>query len=431
MKSVVLIFLCIITAGKILLAQSIQEITTGAGYRQQSYVSLESGIEKLTDNTSWDIAFTVYNPEVAGIFINESAGTNMGQPTPEVAAFETGSDDFSEQPNPDILLDFRLYNTELNWESGAFNEVRNPDDPFDFGWGIYNSQTQDINGTRVFLIQLRNGQYKKIKFLSLSGDVFTFKYANLDGTNEVTKTINRADHAGNTLAYYSIQSDNVIDVEPEEDFDLVYERYVTLLADPGGSGNFIPYAVTGILSGLGVEVAEASGVDPSTVEYSDYIDSLQTELDVIGYDWKSFSGTEWSLEEDRVYFVKTTDDRVWKIHFTAFEGSFTGTTVFEKTDLGIISAVNDPGAAGMKALVFPNPIESIFHLSLDVPPSLVSSGSLHIIDGLGRIVQQSYLSLTEGFNVLEFNIKDLHTGLYHLKLVVKNQSFSLGMVSKQ
>jgi hypothetical protein len=70
-------------------------------------------------------------------------------------------------------------------------------------------------------------------------------------------------------------------------FDLFYGRYVASVYDPGLELD-VPYNVTGILSGPGVQVAEADGVDPETVDYTDYQDSLRSELDIIGHDWKFF-----------------------------------------------------------------------------------------------------------------------------------------------
>jgi hypothetical protein len=48
----------------------------------------------------------------------------------------------------------------------------------------------------------------------------------------VVKTINEADHAGKTLAYFSLETGNMVDVEPASGgFDLLYERYTTKLWD--------------------------------------------------------------------------------------------------------------------------------------------------------------------------------------------------------
>ena len=59
-------------------SQTVQEIATGAGYQKQSFISLSAGTEKLVNNTAWDIAFTVFGQQDAGVFVNESSGSSMG-----------------------------------------------------------------------------------------------------------------------------------------------------------------------------------------------------------------------------------------------------------------------------------------------------------------------------------------------------------------
>ena len=60
-----------------LTAQTTQEISTGASYSKQSYVNLQNGTQNQVDNTTWDIAFTVYGVQDGGVFINESAVSSI------------------------------------------------------------------------------------------------------------------------------------------------------------------------------------------------------------------------------------------------------------------------------------------------------------------------------------------------------------------
>ena len=279
------------------------------------------------------------------------------------------------------------------------------------------------------MVKLRNGQYRKFKIESLTATGYTFKYANVDGTNVQTKTINKADHPGKTLAYFSLETGNVVDVEPADGFDLLYCRYTTQLYDPGSMA-FISYNVTGILHGRGDQVAEVDGLDPATVAYADYQDSLHSELDVIGHDWKAFSGTAWSVDEDRVFFLKTAESRVWKLQFIDFEGSTTGTSILEKTDLGIISAVQDPAALGMQVAAYPNPVQAELTVALDVPTALAKNVRLEVVDLQGRLVARQSVGLREGFQVLEVPAAEWTSGLYFLRLVSPEQVLSLGRIIK-
>ncbi|MCX6909508.1 MAG: DUF2339 domain-containing protein, partial [Verrucomicrobia bacterium] len=77
-----------------------------------------------------------------------------------------------------------MYNDPGNWENGAFS--RYAKGYFDYGWCIYNDVTHNLVGDSLFVIKLRDGNFKKlwmIKKLS-SLDIYLFRYANLDGSGE-------------------------------------------------------------------------------------------------------------------------------------------------------------------------------------------------------------------------------------------------------
>ena len=409
-------------------AQDYQSVSTGAGYQKQSFSRLADDAEFQVSNTAWDIAFTVSGEQEAGIFVNESSGSSMGQPLPEVILYDALTDDFNEQPDPALLLDYRLYNSEQTWSFGAFNEVRDPGNDLDFGWGLLDEQNNQIIGNRVYVLQLRNGQYLKLKIESLSGDVFTFKYADLDGSNETTATIDKSTYDGKLMAYFSFGSGSTVAVEPEGGFDLFYCRYVASIYDPGLELK-VPYNVTGMLSGPGVQVAEADGVDPETVSYTDYQDSLRSELDIIGHDWKFFSDS-WSLDADRVFFVKTTAGHAWKIHFIEFEGSTSGTAIFEKTDLGLVSTIPSPSANNWEAGIFPNPVRDELTVLLDIPFETAKNAQLEVVDIQGHILYKKQLSLKPGFQVYQLPTSSWTPGIYVLRIVLEEQVITLGKAVK-
>lgn len=401
-------------------AQEFQEISTGAGYQKQSYVRLADGSQTQVSNDAWDIAFSTGSFAV-GVFVNESAGSSMGAPLPAIEVYQASSTDFSATPNPatDTL---QLFNPESDWGTGALNTAADPTNPFDMGWGIYDPATHNVNGSRVFLVKLRNGQYRKLQVQSLNGTAYTFRYANLDGSNEQVKTVDKTAHTGKTLAYFSFATGATVNVEPAGGFDLLYCRYITPLLDPSTS-TYLPYAVTGILSGDGVEVAQANGVDPTSVSFGDWQDSLSSNLDIIGYDWKAFTGTAWSLPTDRAYFVKTADDNVWKIVFIDFEGSATGTTIFEKTDLGPLNAVGDVDSPLATFDVFPNPASVEANVVFSAK-SADANASLSLRDLTGRVVFWQKMPVNQGLNGVVVPVSGLPTGAYFLTLNIGNQLFA-------
>jgi hypothetical protein len=424
-----LFFVAFLLFGTTLSAQTIQEIATGTGYQKQSFVNLSAGTEKLVNNTDWDIAFTVFGQQDAGIFINESSGSSMGQPLPATTLLDALTTDWTAELLPDLIEYPWLLNSEYSWNEGAFNAVRDSANALDYGWGQYNPGTFSVVGDAVYIVVLRNGEYRKLQIQSLIGSTYTFRYANLDGTNEQVRTINKADHSGKLLAYFNLTTGQTVDVEPATGgFDLLYCRYVTRLLDPS-TGQFIPYILTGILTNRGSDVAEADGVNPATVQYADYVDSLRPNLDVIGHDWKAFNNT-WSVDEDRVFFLRTAADRVWKLHFIDFEGSSTGKAILEKTDLGIISSVQDPAAAGIKVATYPNPVQDELTIALDLPARLASAAQVQVVDVQGRLVAQRSVVLTEGFQVIQLPAATWAAGTHWLRLLLPSGEIKLAQIVK-
>ncbi|MEO1259698.1 MAG: HmuY family protein [Bacteroidota bacterium] len=423
MKKQILLFTFLFTAGFLSAQTDFQLISVGAGYNLQSFVDISAGTENQSPNDAWDIAFNV-GPGSAGVLINESGGSSMGQGLPTIELYDTGSDDFSMTPDPVVFEESQLHNLEQSWSSGAFNEVADPADPFDFGWGSYDVTNHTVSGSHVYVLKLRSGDYLKVQVQTLQSGTFTFRYANLDGSNEETKTIVKADHAGNALAYFSFASGSTVDIEPAGGFDLSYLRYKALLED---GGDPIHYPVTGILSGPGVEVVQADGVDPETVDFETYESELSAELDIIGHDWKDFDlGTfSWVLPADRAYFVKTADNNIWKIWFLDFEGSSTGTATIEKEDLGMLSAVVDENAPLESIDVFPNPVRTQAQLVFSIKNTFNNQVNLQISDSFGRLLSQTELQgVVQGLNSFNLPVDELASGMYYVTLIVDNQPFT-------
>lgn len=271
---------------------------------------------------------------------------------------------------------------------------------------------QRVEGDRVYVLKLRNGNYKKIKIESLIGTTYTFKYSNLDGTDVVTKTINKAPVNANKLVYFSFTTNDVVDIIPVGGYDLFYGRYISLARDPNGTVEQ-QYNVTGILSGPGVQVAAAKGIDPNTVSLQDYADKFSSKTDVIGYDWKTLVGTSWALAKDQAFFVKTSDKRVWKIVIIDFEGSATGNAAFIKTDLGISS---NKELLDVETSISPNPADDQIFVSMDTKDILAKDLKVDVIDHTGKHIYSNNMEGISGFNVLTINTSDWNKGLYLVKI---------------
>lgn len=303
-------------------AQDFVEISVGQGYSNQTHYSLSTQTDRSISNEAWDIAFSALGQQDAGVFINESATFMSPQLQLYVLRGVSWEDDITNAATYEDST--ALYNPEMNWAEGAFNTTKDPSSHFDFGWGAYNPQTHKIEGNTVYLVKQRNATYLKLMIDELAGGIYTFRYANLDGSNEKVATVDKSDSAG-SLIHYSFGTSEVVDIPT--DSDIVFQRYTTPL-DAGG--NIVEYTVTGVLLQPGVEAVAIRGVDPTAINAEDYDDQYSSQPNTIGYDWKSFDFTEgWSVETDRTYLVKNRDGAIYQLTFVDFEGSSTGTSTVE------------------------------------------------------------------------------------------------------
>lgn len=379
----------------------------GPSYADMTFYKLEDGATVSVPHTAWDIAFSAAGQGL-GIFLNEGAASSQGSTSVEL--YLTTAEDFESTDTSNI--DYRLYNDELSWNEGAFNHVKNSLDPFDFGWGRYDVTTHIVNGSRYFILKLRNGSYKKLFVESLAGGVYTIRYADLDGSDETTKTIDKAGFAGKTLAWFSFGSETAADLEPAA-WDLLFTRYTTPLDD--GEGGILEYMVSGVLSGPGVQVAQADGINPATVDFNDYSDNLTDSLTAVGYDWKEFnlSTFQWSIPDDRVYFILTAADSLWKVQFIDFEGSGTGVSTLEKTFLSVLSATSDFPENLNGFDVFPNPATDEVHIAIDLT-GRPEQAVVQLYNSMGQLMLTRELQTQAGLNMKTLQVGELPAGTYFL-----------------
>ncbi|MCB0564114.1 MAG: T9SS type A sorting domain-containing protein [Phaeodactylibacter sp.] len=411
MKTKITLSLLATLSMAILNAQEFVQVPLGASYSNQAYYNIGNDDMAFLPNESWDLAFTTA-ADAAGIFYNEAATASFSGEAPELRLYLAPTNDFADVIDPEMLLD-SLYNEEIDWENGAFNSVKEENDPDDYGWGTYDSGNQMITGSKVYALKLRNNSWKKIFIESLANGVYTVKHAGLDGANEATVLINQADFAGSPLALFSFGTGTA--TASPADWNLLFIRYRTEL-DPG-NGAIVQYMVTGVLSGPGVETAEARNIDPTTVSYEPYLDSLDTQLDIIGQDWKFFDlgGFEWVIDPERAFFVKTPDNRLWKVVFYSFDGSSTGIFTFEKTDLGLISGVEAPASNFTDFSLFPNPAADEMTVSFSLKERR-DNLPLSMMNTLGQAVWHTSVRGDAGLNILNLQAGELAPGVYFLNL---------------
>ncbi|MCF8302450.1 MAG: T9SS type A sorting domain-containing protein [Bacteroidales bacterium] len=371
-------------------------VIMGSNYANDVYYNLESGEVGTANRTNWDVAFSTQQMSVS-ILTNGGAGTALyTYPKDDTAGWNsvdtTGLHEWKAQ-----------YNSKEEWAIGAFN--RNALGHPDYGWGMYNINTHNVTGDSLFIIQLSNGSYMKMwmEMKNSIANTYHFRYAALDGSNEQNVEVNANNFTGN-YAYYSLQNQETVDREPEENWHLLFTKYAAAI---NMGAEVVHYPVTGVLVNAGVEVAEVTGVEQES--YNDWgAHAFATAIAEIGYDWKEFNDNTFQYEvlDSLVYFVKDTLGNVHKLYFTGFESgtSGNGKVVF---NLETISATGTEELEADEMLnLYPNPANNQVNLQLSTEDATIS-----VFDVTGRMVYQ-----TKGDNHVKINTNDWQSGLYILKI---------------
>ncbi|MCC6251480.1 MAG: T9SS type A sorting domain-containing protein [Bacteroidia bacterium] len=374
-------------------------------YANQSWYSLESGNKGSAPKNNWDLAF-----EISGfgtsVHINSINGTMLWTyPNGAIDAFATADTAGITGWTPQ-------YNSDTSWVLGAFDRNMVLSNANDVGWGVYNPITHNIIGDSLFIIKLANGDYKKIAIESVIGGGYNFKYANIDGSNEVSHFISKSSFSGKNFGYYSLQNDSELDREPvaSVNWDLLFTQYTAFIP--------VPYTVAGVLLNKGVRAVKVAGVG-DVDNYNDWFThNFETPINIIGSDWKSFTGGAWEIQDSLLYFVKSKNGDIWKVVFTGFGGSATGNYIFKKEKLST-TGINDADISSSVSIsVYPNPANSENVYLICNFENNFSNASYTIYDLSGRAIENQKISTQKGMNVYNINSSVLSSGVYLLSINV-------------
>ncbi len=324
-------------------AQAVSDtVSLGAAYANQVWYSLANDEQGTAPKNNWDLAFeatglgaTILTNSVSGVVLwNYPHADTSGW----VSIDTTGIAGWQAR-----------YNSDTSWELGAMGRYANPTNPSDLDWGVYNVTTHAVTGDSVYIIKLGDGSYRKLRILSLVGAAYSFRYANLDGTDQHDVLFSKAGYTRKNFGYYSLRTHTALDREPASAaWDLVFGQYTAFV--PG------PYTVTGALTNKGVVAAKCINVAaPSS--YTDWSSGAFTSaINTIGYNWKTFNGVSYDAVDSTVYFVKTAGGDIWKLIFTGFGGSANGNCMFSKEQLYTQTSVPATIGGPVSSLaIYPNP----------------------------------------------------------------------------
>ncbi len=371
-------------------------ISTAPGYADQAWFKLSDETTTARPLAEWDLAFEINGGFSAGVLVNTAKGMRCYQSPFTVA-------DWNVVDTAGMAAGWPvLHNSDTAWGIGALGHGISGE--YDLGWGQYNMITHVVMGDSIYVLQLADGSWNKLRIDALAGGTYTFTYAGLDGSNTHTGSLDKADHPGVDFCYWSMTTHAAIDREPAaSDWDLLFTKYVT---DIG-----MWYGVTGVLQNKNVQVLQVNGLPPEEAAYT-FDQPLATGINTIGYDWKYYDmgASAYVIDDSLTYFVKDVPGNIWKLVFTGFGGGTTGDITFTKEAVSALGLANDNEPQHRLLSAFPDPVtDGQVTLVLDGPSG---NGILELFDGGGRSVLQRSIGHGEGLDRSMLDVRTLEPGLY-------------------
>lgn len=232
--------------------------------------------------------------------------------TVSAKAIATGKTNFSEVDKTTVN---QLFNSEeWKFNDPAYSNVRD------------STALKDWENEEVYLINrgsasLPEQAYYKIQFISKTPESYTFRYAHVESTEAIEKTVNRNPNLANV--YFSFKDNDLVEYEPDMgDWDFYFAPYFgwfeTLTA-----GEYEPYNLTGAMINNegGVRAAQVFDGD---ISFEDI--NLTMAQSLTYTDWKGAIGSTWKktpsinnpvylMDTDKKYVLKLKDGNYYKLRF--------------------------------------------------------------------------------------------------------------------
>lgn len=401
-------------------------VEMGANFSNDIFYSLKNSTVKTEDASNWHLAFQM--TQFGEPSFNATIRANHIKGKVEVYSLHLDSTSFATLSATDTigktLPTMQLVNIDTSWGTGAFLQNRGSN-IFDFGWGFYQGPpTHSVKGDSIYLVKVNNVAYKLWvkEYISIGTSLigYTFRIANLDGTNDNTVNILRnPDYTNRLFAYYNITTNTVTDREPARTtWDILFTQYPKyLIFGPSGLQSY-----TGVLTNEGVKVTEVIG-DPDTIaagSYTNYITNMSGKINEIGDDWKTFDMSSFTYQIDTMksWIIKSSNTQeYYQLKFTRFDGGSggaTGKSVFAKRFLAVTSVkelVSNISAYG----IYPNPANNNVNIMIDAKEK-ANNAQVIIRDMTGKIVYNSAVYVNGGLNAYSINTSSFAPGTYIVTL---------------
>ena len=287
----------------------INQVELGTTYGLQIYYDMASNsIVKSNQKTAWDLSFEC----AAGawhVLLNSSLAS---------AVADMGAVEFSSITNTeDVVWDWDLQTGLL--DSSAIGDYRTLNHVYLIDRG-YNELGEQLG-------------FKKIMLEFNEDESYFMRSANLDGTEDETIIVLKDPNIN--FQAYSFNNNTTVDIEPNKaDWDLLFSQYTHVFQNPT-----LPYLVTGVLLNrfnTSCVLEEAIPFDGIVYESIDSF-NFSTDLNTIGYNWKSYSFdvSQFTIVENMSYVLKTNNSAYFKLRFVDYYNDLgeKGAPKFESQEL--------------------------------------------------------------------------------------------------
>jgi hypothetical protein len=391
-------------------------VSMGAGYANMVWYNIETDVETKAPAKSWDVALSVRSFD-ATISVNANSGLTYYKQVNSIANWA------SAKLEDTAKLTEGIYNRDTTWIIGALNTSSNDNIVFDYGWGNYNQGSKNVVSDSFYVFKTIKNEWKKVAFSLNFDSSYIIKFANLDGSNELTSEVKKKDYPKRNFVYFSISENKVLNLEPDNDkWDLLFTKYHSVT--PDGTGKLVPYTVTGILQNtivsssrggavtiVGVTVAKIVRKDREKDDFD--VKKLQPQANTIGVDWRvlNLDGRTFTVLDSVSYFLKNRNSKYFKINFKDFVGSTTGNFIFERKSV-VVSSVKDVYNGTASLAIYPNPsngdnLTLVYDLGQNA-----QKADFQLVSLTGQSLYNQKLQNTEGVQQVVLPQLNLASGIY-------------------
>ncbi len=393
------------------------------------YYNMQTGKKDTVSANNWHLAFAVRKAQypmntmqATTIRINDGQGVEVYQSNKTINdwnSFDTSG--YTNWPSP--------INDDKAWEMGALNQSKNMQDPFDYGWGAYNMNTNEVIGKHIWLLTNSNKSFMKKIYISkiVFDTMWVFTIANLDGTDSNTVEIHKPTYKGKMHAYYNVLSNSLIDREPSlGSWNLLFTRYKTVVTLMGQT---LPYPVMGVLMSPTTKAARIKEANVASMEIGNGADSalFTSQVNTIGWDWKAPGVPGFAPIIDSLgFFLRdvNTPKTVTRIIFTEyFSGQNSQYTKFNLFTYALqTTGVEQYMQSSLPLSIYPNPING--NGTLNIETTNVSASQIHITTLDGKSIFEQTI---DGANQ-SIQLPNLESGIYLVNVINQNKKTSKKLV---